>query len=117
MKFRDIEQTRHQTPSARRPTTNATTFAAHQGTAVPSLGTAGLCLKGRVQPSQACSQKFGMGGCVGGVGAEPPAAGGQRGSGGEAAPIRRRHGGLETKAPALENFAFFCKSNLILELF
>ena len=43
---------------------------------------------------QARSQKFAMGGCFGGLGAKPPAAGG-----------------------ALANFAFFCKYNLILELF
>ena len=30
---------------------------------------------------------------------------------------RRRHGGLWAEPPALENFAFFCKNNLILELF
>ena len=68
------------------------------------------------------------GGCLGGLGAEPPAAGGQWGSGGEApscrrlgfvgkAPSRRRHGGLGAEPPALENFAFFCKNNFILELF
>ena len=39
---------------------------------------------------QARSQKFAMGGCF---------------------------GGLEAKPPALENFAFFCKNNLILGLF
>ena len=43
---------------------------------------------------QARSQKFTMGeGCIGSLGAEPPAAGGQMGSGGET-PSRRRHGGL-----------------------
>ena len=57
--------------------------------------------------NQARSQKFAMeGGCFGGLGAEPPAAGGQWGSGGKA-PSRRRHGGLGAKPPALENFAFF----------
>ena len=40
----------------------------------------------------------------------------QWGSGGEA-PSRRRHGGLGVEAPALENFAFFSKNNLILGLF
>ena len=40
--------------------------------------------------AQARSQKFAMGGCSGGLGAEPP---------------------------ALENFAFFCKNNFILGLF
>ena len=38
---------------------------------------------------QARSQKFAMGGCLGGLGAEPPAAGGQWGSGGEAPSCRR----------------------------
>ena len=42
-------------------------------------------------PVQARSQKFAIGGCFGNLGAEPPAA--------------------------LKNFAFFCKNNLILELF
>ena len=40
--------------------------------------------------TQARSQRFAMGGCLGGLEAEPP---------------------------ALENFAFFCKNKLILELF
>ena len=49
---------------------------------------------------QVRSQKSAMGGCFGGLGAEPPAAGGQWGSGDEApsrwrfrgkAPCRRRH--------------------------
>ena len=45
-----------------------------------------------ITPTQARSQKFAMGGAVfGGVGAEPPAAGGQWGSGGKA-PSRRRLG-------------------------
>ena len=56
------------------------------------------------------------GGLFGGLGAEPPAAEGQWGSGGEAL-SRRRHGGLEAEPPALENFAFFCKNNFILGLF
>ena len=58
-----------------------------------------------------------MGGCIGGLGAELPAAGDQWGSGNEApaargwgfggkAPSRRRHGGLGAEPPALENFAF-----------
>ena len=77
---------------------------------------------------QARSQKFERGGCFGvwgrssqppeangGLGAKPPAAGGWR-SGGKA-PSRRRHGGLGAESPALENFPFFCKNNLILELF
>ena len=45
---------------------------------------------GTLAGTQARSQKFTMGGCFGGLGAEPP---------------------------ALENFAFFRKMNLILELF
>ena len=66
---------------------------------------------------QARSLKFTMGeGCFGGLGAEPPAAGGQMGSGGET-PSRRRHGGLGAEPLALNNFGFFCKNNLILGLF
>ena len=64
-------------------------------------------------------------GCLEGLGAEPLAAGGQRGSppaaGGWGSwgkpPSRRRYGVLGAEPPALENFAFFCKNNLILELF
>ena len=53
---------------------------------------------------QARSQKFAMGGgCVLGSGC--------------GAPSRRRYGGLGVEPPALENFAFFCKNNLILGLF
>ena len=74
------------------------------------------------------NSQWGGGGCFGGLGAEPPAAGGQRGSEGEApsrrrlrvwgqTPSRRRQGGLGAKPPALENFAFFCKNNFILGLF
>ena len=48
--------------------------------------------------------------------AEHPAAGGQWGSGGKA-PSRRRRWGLGAWPTALKNFAFFCKNNLILELF
>ena len=65
---------------------------------------------------QGRSQKFTMGGCFGGLGAEPPAAGGQMGSGGET-PSRWRHGGLGAQPLALNNFGFFCKNNLILGLF
>ena len=65
------------------------------------------------------------GGWFGGVGAEPPAAGGQWGLGakppavggwgfGGKAPAA---GGTGVLSPALENFAFFCKNNLILGLF
>ena len=64
---------------------------------------------------QARSQKFTMGGCFGGLGVEPPAAGDQMGSGGET-PSRRRHRGLGAKPLALNNFEFFCKNNLILGL-
>ena len=53
--------------------------------------------------SQARSQKFAMGGCFGGLEAEPPVAGGT--------------GVWGAEPPALENFAFFCKNNLTLELF
>ena len=78
--------------------------------------------------AQAHSQKFVMGGCFGGLRAEPPAAGGQWGLGakppaaggggfGGKAPSRRRHGGLEAEPQALEKFAFFCKNNFILRLF
>ena len=52
----------------------------------------------------------------GGLEAKTPAAVGQWGSGGEA-PSRRKHGSVGAEPPALENFAFFCKNNLILELF
>ena len=57
-----------------------------------------------------------LGGSCGGLGAKSPAAGGYWGSGGKA-PSRRRHGGLGAEPPALENFAFFFKNNLILGLF
>ena len=75
---------------------------------------------------QARSQKSAMGAVLGGLGVEPPAAGGQWGSGGEApsrwgsrgkAPSHQRHGGYEAEALALENFAFFWKNNFILGLF
>ena len=52
---------------------------------------------------QARSQKFAMGGRV------------FWGSGGKA-PSRRRHRGLGAEPPALANFAFFCKYNLILAI-
>ena len=68
-----------------------------------------------------------MGGCLGGRGAEPPAAESQRGSGGEAPAAGgwgsggkapgRRHRGLEAEPLALKKLAFFCKNNLILEYF
>ena len=45
----------------------------------------------RLRFRQARSQKFAMGGCLGGLGAELPAAGGQLGYGDEA-PSRRRLG-------------------------
>ena len=62
------------------------------------------------------SQKFAMGeGCFGGLGAGPPVAGGQWGLGGRAPSPEAGVMGAET--PALKNFAFFCKMNLIVELF
>ena len=67
---------------------------------------------------QARSQKFTMRrGCFGGLGTEPPAAGGLMGSGGPSPdPIRLDLGGLGAEPLALNNFAFFCKNNLILGL-
>ena len=62
------------------------------------------------------NSQWGGGGCFGGRGAEIPAAGGQMGSGGET-PSSRRHGGMGAEPLALNNFGFFCKSNLILGLF
>ena len=59
---------------------------------------------------------MGEGGCQGGLGAEPPAAGGQWGSGGET-PNCQRYGSRGAELQALENFAFFCKNNFILGLF
>ena len=68
---------------------------------------------------QARSQKFAMeGGCFGGLGAEPPAAGGQWGleakpqaargwAFGGKAPSRRRHGGLGCGAPSARKFCIF----------
>ena len=76
--------------------------------------------------NQACSQKFAMGGLFRGSGGFAPS---RRMLGvwglcpqrrrlgfGGFAPSRRRHGGFGAEPPALENFAFFCKNNLILEL-
>ena len=72
---------------------------------------------GPLAGTQARSQKFAMGGCLGGRGlapqspeangglwAKPPAAGGW--GSGEKAPSRRRHGCLRAESPALalENF-------------
>ena len=65
--------------------------------------------------TQARSQKFAVGGCLGGLGTKLPAAGGWRFGGSVSS--RRRHGGLMAEPPALKKFAFFCKTNLILELF
>ena len=67
---------------------------------------------------QVHSQKSAMGGCFGGLGAEPPAAGGQWGSGGEA-PSRWRFRG---KAPShhrrhTRKFCIFLQNNFILGLF
>ena len=94
------------------------------GTAPSSLQISGYA-PGR---TQARSQKFAKGGCLGGLRAEPPAAGGQWGLGakppaarswgfGGKTPSRRRHAGLGAEPPAFENFAFFCKNNFILGLF
>ena len=77
---------------------------------------------------QARSQKFAMGGCVGGLGAESPAAGGQQESGGKA-PSCQRLGVWEQSpeppevrgfwggAPSARKFCIYCKNNVILELF
>ena len=51
-------------------------------------------------PKQARSQKFAMGGCFGGLGAEPPAAGRQWGVGGQS-PQPPEAGGLGAKPPAV----------------
>ena len=56
------------------------------------------------------------GGCLGGLVAEPPAAGGRWGFGGKAS-SRRMHGGVGAEPPALEIFVFFCNNNFILGLF
>ena len=53
--------------------------------------------------TQTCSQKFAMGGLS--WGSE------------SGAPRRRNHGVWGRRPSALEKFAFFCKNNLILELF
>ena len=64
--------------------------------------------------TQARSQKFAIReGCFEGLGAGPPVAGGQWGLEGEAPSCRS----LGAEPPALENFVFFCKMNLILEVF
>ena len=78
---------------------------------------------------QARSQKFAIGGgCFGGLGAEPPAAGGQWESGGEA-PSRRRQGvwgqspqppearGSGGGAPSARKFCVFLQNNFIFGLF
>ena len=49
------------------------------------------------------------------LGAEPAAAGGKWSR--FKAPSRRRHAGLAAEPPALKNFVFFSKINLILDLF
>ena len=51
---------------------------------------------------QARSQEFAMGGCLGGL---------------ERSPQPPEARGLGAEPPALENFAFFCKNNIILGLF
>ena len=62
---------------------------------------------------QARSQKFAMGGFFGGLGAEPQPL--EAGGLGAKPPAS---GGTEVwgRAPALNNFAFFCKNNLNLGL-
>ena len=56
------------------------------------------------------------GAVFGGLGAEPPAAGGYWGSGGKA-PSRWRHGGLGAEPQRLKILRFFFKNNLILGLY
>ena len=69
---------------------------------------------------QARGQKFAMGGYFGGLGAEPPAAGGQWGSKGEApsclrlgvwgkAPSRRRHEGMGRSPQRSKSLHFFAE--------
>ena len=52
---------------------------------------------------------------IGGLRAKPPAA--RVWGSGDKAYSHQRHGGLGAEHPTLENFAFFGKTNLILELF
>ena len=68
---------------------------------------------------QARSQKFAMGGCFGGLGAEPLVVGSQRESGGEDPSLRRLREarGVGAEPPAFESFEFFGKNNFILGLF
>ena len=71
---------------------------------------------GSLDGTQACSQKFAIGRLFWGSGAGPPVAGGQWGLGGKV-PQLPEAWGLGAGPPALKIFAFFCKMNLILELF
>ena len=84
--------------------------------------------KDRNGSGPARSQKFAMGGLLGGSGGGAPSrrrpmevgGSGESAGGcgfGDKAPSRRRNGGLGAEPPALENFAFFCKNNFILGLF
>ena len=67
--------------------------------------------------TQARSQKFAIGeGCFGGLGAGAPSRRRPMGVRGRSSQLPEA-GGMGTEPPALENFAFFCKKNLILELF
>ena len=95
------------------------TFLKHHGTTRQQAIAEKGVITFKHNSRQERSQKFAMGGCFGGLGEEPPAAGGQLGSWGEApscrrlgvwgqSPQRYRHGGLGAEHPALENFAFFC---------
>ena len=70
---------------------------------------------GSLAGTQARSQKFAMGGCFGGLGRGPqsPEANEVRGQ----SPQLLEAWGLGAEPPALKIFAFFCKMNLILELF
>ena len=73
---------------------------------------------GPLAGTQARSQKFAMGGCLGGRGSQSleangglgakPLAAGDWGSGGKT-PRRRRHGCLGAEPPALQIFHFFAK--------
>ena len=66
--------------------------------------------------NQARSQKFAMGALFwgsGGQSPQPPEANGSLGRRPQLPEAR----GCGVEPPALENFAFFCKNNLILELF
>ena len=69
--------------------------------------------------AQARSQKFAMGKLVWGPGGGAPSRWKPKGAGGLGAkpPAARGAGVWGAESPTLENFAFFCKNNLILEQF